>query len=213
MACGFKSHPGYKRILLNEMQNPFFFSYTKVSSGNCAPKEAFFCCCRCGVLSPYLFWRLVAASFEGCLFFVCSSIVFRFVNEEESKNKRRRIEEETSPHQARPELGARLVAMEGTPIPIPKASAIGQWPKGTFFSCHIKNNSYFCSRKQEKTWRVSELISRFPRVPFTARSTWVPNSENSPVGLVAWYTLFTKTKYTLSVFGATVRIVPNYFRS
>ncbi len=103
MACGFKSHPGYKRILLNEMQNPFFFSYTKVSSGNCAPKEVFFCCCRCGLPLPFLFWCLVADSFEGCLFFVCSSIVFRFENEEESKNKRRRIEEETSPHQARPE--------------------------------------------------------------------------------------------------------------
>ena len=151
MACGFKSHPGYKRILPNEMQNPFFFSYTKVSFGNCAPKEAFLCCYRCGVPSPFLFWRLVADSFEGCLFFVCSSIVFRFKNEEESKNKRRRIEEETSPHQARsepaPSVGRdwwqwRVHQYLSLRLP-PSVGGQGK----LYFSCHSRNNAYFCTLK------------------------------------------------------------------
>jgi len=39
-------------------------------------------------LPPFL-RNLVAESFDDCLFFVCSSIVLRFENEEQSKNKRR----------------------------------------------------------------------------------------------------------------------------
>ncbi|MBP5644951.1 MAG: hypothetical protein J6W95_03370, partial [Bacteroidales bacterium] len=62
--------------------------------------------------SPFLFPRLAplsrrlrrpfaAGCVERCLFFDCSSIVFRFQNEEESKNNRRTIEEEARAHRGR----------------------------------------------------------------------------------------------------------------
>ena len=80
---------------------------------------------------------LVVLSFEACLFFDCSSIVFRFEIEEQSKKKRRTIEEETSPWRAR---------YEEAPRPGGSLPRTGGSCPFVFFNNPAKSKSCLCLR-------------------------------------------------------------------